>query len=49
MDTSIYASKSDVDTKIRLKKVFIDTYSTSTVNNYRKKLNVLELELFSFG
>ncbi len=41
MDTSIYASKSDVDTKIRLKKVFIDTYLTSTVNDYRKKLNAL--------
>lgn len=49
MDTSIYAGKSDVDTKIRLKKVFIDTYLTSTVNDYRKKLNALELELFSFG
>ncbi|WP_312190266.1 phage integrase SAM-like domain-containing protein [Sphingobacterium sp.] len=41
MDTSIYAGKSDVDTKIRLKKVFIDTYLTSTVNDYRKKLNAL--------
>ena len=41
IDTNIYAGKSDVDTKIRLKKVFIDTYLTSTVNDYRKKLNAL--------
>ncbi len=41
IDTNIYAGKSDVDTKIRLKKVFIDTYLTSTVNDYRKKLNNL--------
>lgn len=41
IDTSIFAGKSDVDTKIRLKKVFIDTYLTSTVNDYRKKLNTL--------
>jgi hypothetical protein len=41
IDTSIIAGKSDVDTKIRLKKVFIDTYLTSTVNDYRKKLNAL--------
>jgi len=30
-----------IDTNIRLKKVFIDTYLTSTVNDYRKKLNAL--------
>lgn len=41
IDTQIFASRSDCDTKIRLKKVFIDNYLTSTVNDYRKKLNEL--------
>lgn len=41
IDTQLFASRSDCDTKIRLKKVFIDNYLTSTVNDYRKKLNEL--------
>ncbi|MFD1770902.1 phage integrase SAM-like domain-containing protein [Sphingobacterium suaedae] len=48
IDTSYYAMKSDVTstrsdsgTKIRLKKVFIDTYLTASVTEYRKKINEL--------
>ncbi|MCY4781412.1 phage integrase SAM-like domain-containing protein [Sphingobacterium sp. UT-1RO-CII-1] len=41
IDTSIYATRSDLDTKVRLKKVFIDSFLTSTVNEYRSKVNLL--------
>lgn len=41
IETTIFAIKSDLDTKLRLKKIFVDTYLTSVVNNYRMEINKL--------
>lgn len=41
LETTFYAVKSDLDTKLRLKKVFIDTYLTATLNQYRLEINKL--------
>lgn len=41
LDTPIYASRSDLDTKLRLKKVFIDNHLTSMVKSFRDKINLL--------
>ncbi len=48
LDTSLFATRNDVTTvrsgsgtKIRLKKVFIDNYLTTSIVDYRKKLNDL--------
>ncbi len=41
IETTYYVVKSNLDTKLRLKKVFIDTYLTATLNQYRSEINKL--------
>lgn len=41
IETTYYVVKSNLDTKLRLKKVFIDTYLSATLNQYRSEINKL--------
>ena len=45
IETTIFATKSNLDTKLRLKKVFVDTYLTSLVNEYRERINKLGVKV----
>lgn len=44
MDTSITAAKEDLDTKLRLKKIFIDRFLSAELNRLREEVNALGIK-----
>ncbi|SMG31676.1 tyrosine-type recombinase/integrase [Sphingobacterium psychroaquaticum] len=49
VDTSIVAKREDLDTKLRLKKVFIDKYLSVELNRLRESLNLLGIRADSMS
>ena len=49
LDTSYVAKKEDLDTKLRLKKIFIDRFLAPDLNRYRDKINALGIRLDSMS
>lgn len=45
LDTNFVAKKEDLDTKLRLKKIFIDRYLSIELNKLRDKVNSLGVRL----
>lgn len=49
IDTSIVAKKEDLDTKLRLKKIFVDKYVTTELNRLRDIVNSLGIRVDSMS